>query len=59
MTKEFALGMVKISFTYEKESLIVYSLDVKGARIDTKNFAMLLPAVPMAERIGRRGVPIL
>ena len=41
MTKEFALGMAKISSTNEKESLIAYSLEVKGARIGTKNFAML------------------
>ena len=41
MTKEFALGMAKISSTNEKESLIEYSLEVKGARIGTKNFAML------------------
>ena len=38
MTKEFALGMAKISSTNENESLIVYSLEVKLARIGTKNF---------------------
>ena len=34
------------------ESLIVYSLAVRGCSIGTKNFASLYAGVPMADKIG-------
>ena len=38
---------VKSSSEKENESLIVYSLDVKGASKGTKNFAILYVGVPI------------
>ena len=35
-----------------KESLIVYSLVVRGSSIGTKNFASLYVGVPIADKIG-------
>ena len=46
---------IKSSPEKENESLIVYSLDVKGARKGTKNFAILYERVPISDKIGRKG----
>ena len=44
-----------ISLQNENESRNVYSLTVKSLRIGTKNFARLYVAVPIADKIGRKG----
>ena len=44
-----------ISLQKENESLTVYSLTVNSLRIDKKNFARLYMALPIANRIGRKG----
>ena len=38
----------------ENESFPVYSLTVNSLRINTKNFARLSTAVPIADRIGQK-----
>ena len=51
---------VKSSSEKENESLIVYSLDVKGASKGTKNFAILCVGVPISDKMGRKsGTPSL
>ena len=46
---------VKSSSEKENESLIVYSVDAKGASKGTKNFAILYVGVPISDKIGRKG----
>ena len=45
----------RISSAKANESLTVNSLDVKGAKMGTKNLASLYAGVPIADKIGRNG----
>ena len=47
--------MSKVLQEKENESLIMYSLDVKGASKDIKKFAILHVGVPIYDKIGRKG----
>ena len=46
---------VKSSSEKENESLIEYSLDVKGASNGTKNVAILYAGILIYDKIGRKG----
>ena len=46
---------IKSSSDKKNESLIVYSLDVKGASKGTKNFAILYAGLPISDKIERKG----
>ena len=46
---------VRSSSEKENESLIVYSLHVKGASKGTKNFTIFYVGVPISDKIGRKG----
>ena len=46
---------VKSSSEKENESLIEYSLDVKGASKGTKIFTILYVGVPISDKIGQKG----
>ena len=51
-TIKIALTLILVSFYNITESLIVYSLVVRGSRIGTKNSASLYVGIPMADEIG-------